>query len=194
MTLARLAGAPHRAHTTYAVARRVVVGPQHLPARLSLPDDAHGLALLLTHVHGAPARDGGFDRPGLSRRLHAAGVGTLGLDALAPVEAHEVAECIDLGLATQRLLAAIDWIAHRAWLSHLPLCLVADAPHAGAAAWAAAQRRLRVRGVLADGTPAGADLMPALNLPEGLLVPRPTDLDGTVARIVQVLASRSRTH
>ena len=114
----------------------------HIPASgvtvegmLEIPERAVGLVLF---AHGSGSSRHSPRNNYVAGVLRAAGVGTLLMDLLTPEEDRDYAQRFDIGLLTQRLLAAARWVGTEASARNLPLGFFGASTGAAAALEAAA--------------------------------------------------------
>ncbi|NED99440.1 dienelactone hydrolase family protein [Phytoactinopolyspora halotolerans] len=110
------------------------------PGDLTIPDDARGVVLF---AHGSGSGRHSPRNQAVAAALNERGLATMLTDLLT--EAEEQLEAttrhlrFDIGLLTERLLVASDWLAHDPSTEHLPLGLFGASTGAAAALSAAAQ-------------------------------------------------------
>jgi putative phosphoribosyl transferase len=108
---------------------------------LATPEQAWG-AVLMSHS-GGPSRQSSHNSY-LINSLHAVGLKTLDVDLLTPVElrvdAFTARHRFDIGLLTDRISAATEWLENQDVLADLRLGYFATGTHAAAALRAAADR------------------------------------------------------
>ncbi len=141
----------------------------HMEGMLEVPTHARGLVLF---AHGSGSSRHSPRNNAVARELRAAGLGTLLLDLLTPVEDQDVAARFDIALLTQRLLQATDWVRSEAALRDMPVGYFGASTGAAAALQAAAARTDISAVVSRGGRPdlAGSKLLPAVNCPTLLIV------------------------
>ena len=127
----------------------------HIPAggvtvegMLAIPDGAVGLVLF---AHGSGSSRHSPRNNYVAGELRAAGVGTLLMDLLTPEEDRDYSRRFDIGLLTQRLLEAADWVGSQEATKHLPLGFFGASTGAAAALEAAAALGERTRAVVSRG-------------------------------------------
>ena len=127
----------------------------HIPAggvtvegMLEIPDGAVGLVLF---AHGSGSSRHSPRNNYVAGELRAAGVGTLLMDLLTPEEDRDYSRRFDIGLLTQRLLEAADWVGSQDATKHLPLGFFGASTGAAAALEAAAALGDRTRAVVSRG-------------------------------------------
>jgi len=96
----------------------VEIGPQHLPALLGLPDDAHGLVIF---AHGSGSDRFSPRNNYVAEQLRHAGLGTLLLDLLTPTEDRDRHNAFDIELLAQRLVLANEWAGADPRTRHLSI-------------------------------------------------------------------------
>jgi dienelactone hydrolase len=123
-----------------------------LAGDLIVPAGAKGIVLF---AHGSGSSRHSPRNAWVASRLHAAGLATLLFDLLTPAEeardSHTREHRFDSPLLARRLLHATDWIDAQSELGSLPIGYFGASTGAGAALVAAAERRLRVSGVVSRG-------------------------------------------
>ena len=147
----------------------VLIGAPALSGELALPTKPCGLVVF---AHGSGSSRASPRNRFVAGVLHAQLVGTLLFDLLTEAEAAQRANVFDMGLLARRIGQALDWIAARTDLAHLPIGLFGASTGAGAALIAAAQRPGEIAGVVSrGGRPdlAGAAL-PEVRAPTLLIV------------------------
>ena len=127
----------------------------HIPAggvtvegMLEIPDGAVGLVLF---AHGSGSSRHSPRNNYVAGELRAAGVGTLLMDLLTPEEDRDYSRRFDIGLLTQRLLEAVDWVGSQKATMHLPLGFFGASTGAAAALEAAAALGDQARAVVSRG-------------------------------------------
>jgi len=127
----------------------------HIPAggatiegMLDIPDRAVGLVLF---AHGSGSSRHSPRNNYVAGVLRQAGVGTLLMDLLTPEEDRDVARRFDIGLLTQRLLAAARWANTEASVQNLPLGVFGASTGAAAALEAAAALGTDAKAVVSRG-------------------------------------------
>jgi pimeloyl-ACP methyl ester carboxylesterase len=131
---------------------RVPAGAVVLDGDLRVPERARGVVLF---AHGSGSSRLSPRNRYVARLLNEAKLATVLLDLLTPAE-----EAVDLrtahlrfdvGLLSERLVAATDWLMERAETRHLPVGYFGASTGAGAALVAAADRPDIVRAVVSRG-------------------------------------------
>jgi len=131
---------------------RVPAGAVTLDGDLSVPERARGIVLF---AHGRGSSRLSPRHRYVARLLNEAKLATVLLDLLTPAE-----EAVDLrtahlrfdvGLLSERLVAATDWLMQRSKTRHLPLGYFGASTGAAAALIAAAERPDAVRAVVSRG-------------------------------------------
>ena len=149
----------------------------HIPAgtvtvegMLEIPERAVGLVLF---AHGSGSSRHSPRNNYVAGVLRQAGVGTLLMDLLTPEEDCDYAQRFDIGLLTQRLLAAACWVGDQAVLRALPLGFFGASTGAAAALEAAALLGADAQAVVSrGGRPdlASRDALVTVSAPTLLLV------------------------
>lgn len=131
---------------------RVTVGGAALDGDLALPAGARGVVLF---AHGSGSNRRSPRHRHVARELHAAGFGTALIDLLTEREEADGALArwlrFDIELLTERLLAALDWLAGDPSTGRHAIGLFGASTGAAAALIAAAQRGEVVRAVVSRG-------------------------------------------
>jgi putative phosphoribosyl transferase len=129
-----------------------LAGGQILTGDLGLPDGVHGLVVF---AHGSGSSRLSPRNRAVSAALGAGGLATLLLDLLTLDEERtdEITRQhrFDIGLLSERLVAAIDWASREEQLQNLPIGLFGASTGAAAALVAAAQRPAVIRAVVSRG-------------------------------------------
>jgi putative phosphoribosyl transferase len=127
----------------------------HIPAdtvtvegMLEIPERASGLVLF---AHGSGSSRHSPRNNYVAGVLRQAGIGTLLMDLLTPEEDLDYAQRFDIGLLTQRLLAAADWVGAQESTRNLPLGFFGASTGAAAALEAAALLGQDVKAVVSRG-------------------------------------------
>jgi putative phosphoribosyl transferase len=126
----------------------IVVGPQSLPATLTVPPDARGLVLF---AHGSGSSRHSVRNRFVAGVLHDAGIATLLFDLLHPDEEQSRDSVFDIPLLARRLAGATASVRGMRELERLPLGYFGASTGAGAALWAAAEPHCPVRAVVSRG-------------------------------------------
>jgi dienelactone hydrolase len=158
-----------------------------LPATLTIPDRAHGLAVF---AHGSRGnRFAPRDRQ-IAQALQRAGIGTLLFDLLSDAESRDLRVPFDLDRLSRRFLAVARWASGEALLGSAPLGYFGVSTGAAAAVIAAAERPDLVAAVACED--ARLDLaepsLPQLTAPTLLLV---DGTDSTLRELNARAAARS---
>lgn len=131
---------------------RVPVDGEGLEGTLSLPDGAPGVVLF---AHGSGSSRHSPRNRHVARGLEAGCLGTLLLDLLTPREEQVDVRTrhlrFDIGLLADRVVTAIDWLAHEPATQDLGVGLFGSSTGAAAALVAAARRPDRVRAIVSRG-------------------------------------------
>jgi putative phosphoribosyl transferase len=129
-----------------------LAGGQILTGDLGLPDGVHGLVVF---AHGSGSSRLSPRNRAVSAALGAGGFATLLLDLLTLDEERtdEITRQhrFDIGLLSERLVAAVDWASREEQLQNLPIGLFGASTGAAAALVAAAQRPAVIRAVVSRG-------------------------------------------
>jgi pimeloyl-ACP methyl ester carboxylesterase len=128
--------------------RHVDVGPRRLQGMLAIPPEARGLVVF---AHGSGSSRLSPRNHQVARALNDARFGTLLFDLLHDDEAQDRARVFDIDLLAGRLIEAVHWLDHEAYLRHRPLGLFGASTGAAAALVAAAHLGARVAAVVARG-------------------------------------------
>jgi len=124
------------------------LGPEALPAVLSVPAQPRGLVLF---AHGSSSSRLSPRNREVADVLHAHGFATLAFDLLTADEARDRRHVFDIPLLARRLTQALDWAQAQRRLASLPVGLFGASTGAAAALVASALRRDRVRAVVCRG-------------------------------------------
>ena len=137
-----------RVESTIAIPCRDRAGaPLDLAATLALPDDPHGVVVF---AHGSGSGQTSPRNRFVADVLRGAGLATLLVDLLTPLEAEDRGNVFDIDLLAERLLGALAWLASHAATATLPIGLF-GASTGAAAALVAASRERRVAAVVSRG-------------------------------------------
>lgn len=142
-----------------------------LTGDLAIPDDATGVVLF---AHGSGSSRHSPRNRAVAGELNRVGLGTLLLDLLTEDEERtdllDRRHRFDIGLLTDRLSGAVDWLAGR--FTHLPIGLFGASTGAAAALATAADRPRQVRAVVSRGgrPDLASEVLPAVRAPVLLLV------------------------
>jgi putative phosphoribosyl transferase len=118
-----------------------------LPGRLQLPAPSTGLVLF---AHGSGSSRSSPRNEFVASVLHESWIGTLLFDLLTEQEATDRVNVFDIGLLSERLLAAVRFAAELEQTRHLPLGAF-GASTGAAAALVAAAREPRIAAVVSRG-------------------------------------------
>jgi dienelactone hydrolase len=131
---------------------QIVIGSTYLSADLIMPTNAQGVVVF---AHGSGSSRTSPRNRYVANVLHQAKYATLMLDLLTPEEELLDAQTqqlrFDMGLLTERLLGATDWIAQSGDTRHLEIGYFGASTGVGAALMAAAQRPQAIRVVVSRG-------------------------------------------
>lgn len=119
-----------------------------LQGQLHLPVPAKGVVLF---AHGSGSGRHSPRNRYVAGVLQQAGLGTLLLDLLTPVEERYRANVFDIELLARRLSSATDWLAARADTAHSKVGYFGASTGAGAALWAASEPSARIAAVVSRG-------------------------------------------
>ncbi|MFM9026293.1 MAG: dienelactone hydrolase family protein [Planctomycetaceae bacterium] len=122
-----------------------------LPGRLQLPAPATGLVLF---AHGSGSSRSSPRNEFVASVLHESWIGTLLFDLLTEPEATDRVNVFDIGLLSERLLAAVRFVGELEQTRHLPLGAFGASTGAAAALVAAAREPRLAAGVSRGGRPA----------------------------------------
>lgn len=143
----------------------------HIEGMLELPAQASGLILF---AHGSGSSRLSPRNNYVASVLREAGLGTLLLDLLTPVEDQHYETRFDISLLTRRLEAALNWVRQaQTPLAMLPVGLFGASTGAAAALRLAARMPGNVAAVVSRGgraDMAGADVLGQVRAPTLLLV------------------------
>ncbi|MBI4195415.1 MAG: dienelactone hydrolase family protein [Betaproteobacteria bacterium] len=144
-----------------------------LPGSLVVPRNATGVVVF---AHGSGSSRFSPRNRAVAETLNAAGLGTLLFDLLT-AEENEIdlrtrELRFDIGLLTERLVGAIDWLGLRREVVHLPIGLFGASTGAAAALRAAAERPKNVAAVVSRGgrPDLAGDALPRVEAPTLLIV------------------------
>ncbi len=162
-----------------AVREIVIPGDPPLSAILGVPDAAKGLVIF---AHGSGSGRLSPRNNYVAARLREAGMGTLLLDLLTPVEEQDRRNVFDIALLASRLRRAVDWAAGHTDTAGLKPCYFGASTGGGAALYAAAQDRRIAAVVSRGGRPdlAGRQALAQVTAPTLLIVGA---LDGIVIEL-----------
>ncbi len=144
-------------------------GSATLQGELAVPEHAHGVVLF---AHGSGSSRFSPRNTRVARVLNEAGIGTLLFDLLTREEDRDYASRFGIGLLTDRLLAATDWLAGEAACTQLKTGYFGASTGAAAALRAAAGRAAIAAVVSRGGRPdlAGVSALEMVKAPTLLLV------------------------
>ena len=152
---------------------RVGTGGVVLDGGFAVPDGARGVVLF---AHGSGSSRHSPRNRFVAEVLREGALATLLLDLLSPEE--EAADArtrqlrFDIALLAERLVGAIDWLAHQAAARGLPVGLFGASTGGGAALVAAAERPDAVGAVVSRGgrPDLAGDALPMVRAPSLLIV------------------------
>jgi dienelactone hydrolase len=131
---------------------RLPVDGQGLEGTLTLPEGAPGVVVF---AHGSGSSRHSPRNRHVARGLEAGGLGTLLIDLLTPQEEQVDVRTrhlrFDIGLLADRVVCAVDWLAHEPATRDLSIGLFGSSTGAAAALVAGARRPDRVRAVVSRG-------------------------------------------
>jgi putative phosphoribosyl transferase len=160
--------------------QEVLIRPEGLEALFGLPDNATGVVIF---AHGSGSGRLSPRNNHVARALREAGLATLLLDLLTPLEEADRANVFDIGLLAARLLRATAWVHALAAARDLPIGYFGASTGAGAALLAAAAAPVPIGAVVSrGGRPdlAGAAALARVTAPTQLIV---GSLDTTVIEL-----------
>jgi dienelactone hydrolase len=158
----------------------VLIRPEGLEALLGMPDNATGVVIF---AHGSGSGRLSPRNNHVARALREAGLATLLLDLLTPIEEADRANVFDIHLLAARLLRATAWIHGLASARDLPIGYFGASTGAGAALLAASAAPVPIAAVVSrGGRPdlAGAAALARVSAPTQLIV---GSLDTTVIEL-----------
>jgi putative phosphoribosyl transferase len=131
---------------------QVRAGPVVLEGDLALVDGTKGVVLF---AHGSGSSRHSARNRSVARTLRDAGLATLLIDLLTAdeetIDARTTHLRFDIGLLTERLIGATDWLAHNSEMAALPIGYFGASTGAAAALAAAAERPRAVGAVVSRG-------------------------------------------
>jgi putative phosphoribosyl transferase len=131
---------------------RVAVGPVTLEGCLNLPEGAHGVVLF---AHGSGSSRLSPRNRYVARTLNEAGLATLLVDFLTPdeeaIDLRSTHLRFDIGLLTERLTGATDWLTRDPRTRHLRIGYFGASTGAAAALVAATERPHAVGAIVSRG-------------------------------------------
>jgi len=148
----------------------VTVEPGGLKGLLGVPDGALGLVIF---AHGSGSGRLSPRNNHVALGLRQAGLATLLIDLLTPLEEADRANVFDIGLLASRLAGAADWARRMPDLASLPIGYFGASTGAGAALLAASRPEDRARAIVSrGGRPdlAGAAALARVRAPTMLIV------------------------
>lgn len=150
--------------------RSVMIRPEGLEGLLDVPASPSGIVIF---AHGSGSGRLSPRNNHVARGLRAAGLATLLLDLLTPLEEDDRANVFDVGLLAGRLVRATQWVRTQPELEELPIGYFGASTGAGAALRAAAAAPDDVCAVVSrGGRPdlAGASALARVRAPTQLIV------------------------
>jgi putative phosphoribosyl transferase len=148
----------------------VTVQPMGLKGLLGVPEDARGIVIF---AHGSGSGRLSPRNNHVARGLREAGLATLLIDLLTPMEEQNRANVFDIPLLAARLAGAGEWVQHVPEIAALPIGYFGASTGAGAALLAASRADDRVGAVVSrGGRPdlAGAHALKQVRAPTLLIV------------------------
>jgi putative phosphoribosyl transferase len=148
----------------------VTIRPDGLKGLLGVPEDARGIVIF---AHGSGSGRLSPRNNHVARGLRVAGLATLLIDLLTPMEEQDRANVFDIPLLASRLAAATDWVKRTPELAALAIGYFGASTGAGAALLAASRANDQVRAIVSrGGRPdlAGAHALAAVRAPTLLIV------------------------
>jgi len=127
---------------------RIRADSMQVEGMLELPENPIGIVLF---AHGSGSSRFSRRNNYVARELRHAGMGTLVMDLLTPLEDRDYEMRFDISLLTQRLDTAVDWLRNRASTKSLPLGLFGASTGAAAALQVAAARGPDVAALVSRG-------------------------------------------
>ena len=115
---------------------------------LGMPEDAKGVVLF---AHGSGSGRMSPRNQYVARVLQEAGIATLLIDLLEEWEADDRSKVFDIGLLSERLLSATDWLTENAETKDLKIGYFGASTGAAAALQAAAKRGTQIGAVVSRG-------------------------------------------
>lgn len=163
-------------------------GELALGAYLGIPKDARGIVIF---AHGSGSGRMSPRNNYVAQRLRRAGLATLLLDLLSPVEERDRRNVFDIELLASRLRLAVDWAADNQATKQLAPCYFGASTGGGAAIRAAADDPRIAAIVSRGGRPdlAGAYALASVQTPTLLIV---GSLDGIVIDLNRAAAEAMR--
>lgn len=126
----------------------VLAGSVLLAGHLSVPRAATGVVVF---AHGSGSSRRSPRNRAVADALNHAGLATLLLDLLTPVEEVDRSNVFDIGLLAGRLLDATRWLRSQSGLADLPVGYFGASTGAAAALWAAAESNAKISAVVSRG-------------------------------------------
>lgn len=160
--------------------REVLIRPEGLEGLFGMPDNATGVVIF---AHGSGSGRLSPRNNHVAQALREAGLATLLLDLLTPIEEADRANVFDIRLLAARLLRATAWVHGLASARGLPIGYFGASTGAGAALLAAAAAPVPIGAVVSrGGRPdlAGAAALARVSAPTQLIV---GSLDTTVIEL-----------
>ena len=126
----------------------IPVGQAMLEGHLHLPEPARAMVVF---AHGSGSSRHSPRNRFVASVLYEAGIGTLLLDLLTPIEEMHRSNVFDIQLLARRLLQATEWLADRPEARAAPIGYFGASTGAGAALWAAAAPGADISAVVSRG-------------------------------------------
>lgn len=166
----------------------VVIGDPGLHAFLGVREGARGLVIF---AHGSGSGRMSPRNNYVAQKLREAGLATLLLDLLTPIEERDRRNVFDIALLASRLRLAVDWAAGHPQAAHLRPCYFGASTGGGAAIKAAAGDPRIAAIVSRGGRPdlAGEAALTTVNAPTLMIV---GSLDGIVIDLNRAAAGAMR--
>lgn len=150
--------------------RSVMIRPEGLEGLLDVPESRAGIVIF---AHGSGSGRLSPRNNHVAAGLRAAGLATLLLDLLTPLEEDDRANVFDIALLAKRLVRATAWVRTRPGLEQIPIGYFGASTGAGAALRAAAAAPDDVGAIVSrGGRPdlAGAGALARVRAPTQLIV------------------------
>ncbi len=146
------------------------LGEVEVGATLGVPKGSVGGIVIFAHGSGS-SRKSPRNRS-VAKVLQEGGLATLLLDLLAPAEAEARHKVFDIGLLTDRLVMATNWLETQGEMAAWPVGLFGASTGAAAALRAAAQIPERIKAVVSRGgrPDLAMEILPQVQTPTLLLV------------------------
>lgn len=119
-----------------------------LPGFLKIPDQSHGIVLF---AHGSGSSRKSVRNQSVAKYLQDQGFATLLFDLLTEEEDSAPEKRFDIPFLAERLLLAVDWVAHQKETKNLSIAFFGASTGAAAALIAAAKLKNRIKAVVSRG-------------------------------------------